>query len=149
VQLGVSGATYAVGRIGDQPNTQAAALDLIRAQLITEGIVETLKFATRRERPDFSNRRSFPSGHAAISVATATVLERRFGWASLPMYLIASYVTMSRLTADRHHLSDLVAGALIGVIVARTVTREARDAMSPVLDQKHRVDIAFTWTVPL
>jgi membrane-associated phospholipid phosphatase len=34
----------------------------------------------RRLRPDGSNRQSFPSGHAAITVAPATVIERQLGW---------------------------------------------------------------------
>ena len=43
-------------------------------------MVEPIKFTTRRKRPDGSNDLSFPSGHAAITFAGATVLERHLGW---------------------------------------------------------------------
>ena len=35
---------------------------------------------SRRQRPDGSNHQSFPSGHAAVTFATATVIERHLGW---------------------------------------------------------------------
>ena len=51
-------------------------MDLLRAQVISELLVQPLKFATHRERPDGSNYQSFPSGHAAATFAAATVIER-------------------------------------------------------------------------
>jgi membrane-associated phospholipid phosphatase len=126
VQVGIAGATYLVGRLGDRPNATAAGYEMLRADLITEGIVQALKFTVRRRRPDGSNRLSFPSGHAAMTFATATVLERRFGWLqSVPAFLGASYVSAARVTEDKHFVSDVIAGAVVGVIAARTVTRDA------------------------
>src|SRR6266853_1244924 len=92
-QVAVSLGTYAYGRIFDQPKVSHLGMDLLRAQAITEILVEPIKLATWRLRPDGSNHQSFPSGHAAVTFAGATVLERHLGWKKAALaYLIASYV---------------------------------------------------------
>ena len=134
-QVALSLGTYAFGRIFDQPKTSHLGMDLLQAQILTEMMVEPIKFATRRERPDGSNRQSFPSGHAAITFATATVIERHLGWRkSLLGYTIASYVAASRLHDNRHYLSDVIFGAAVGSIAGRTVVHHASDywAVVPV-----------------
>ena len=123
-----AGTVYAVGRIGDQPKTAHVGMDLIQSLIVSEGIVQTLKFVTRRERPDHSGHNSFPSGHAADTFAFATALERHLQWrAVIPVYAFAGYVAVSRLPANRHWLSDTVFGATVGIISGRTVTRHGRD----------------------
>src|SRR6476469_7311503 len=103
-------------------------MDLLQAQIMTEVLVEPLKFAVHRERPDLSNHQSFPSGHAAVTFATAAVIERHLGWRrSLVAYGIASYVSASRLHDNRHYLSDVVFGAAVGSIAGRTVVSHGRD----------------------
>ena len=85
--------------IADQPKVAHLGMDLLQAQILSEILVEPLKFAVRRERPDGSNHQSFPSGHAAVTFAAATVIERHLGWRkSVLGYAIASYVAMSRST---------------------------------------------------
>jgi hypothetical protein len=123
-QVGLSLGTYAFGRLFDKPKVSHLGMDLLRAQILTESMVEPLKFATRRERPDHSNAQSFPSGHAAITFAGATVIERHLGWKkSAIAYLIATYVATSRLHDNRHFASDVVFGAAVGTIAGRTVTQ--------------------------
>jgi hypothetical protein len=134
-QVAASLGTYAFGRIFDKPKVAHLGMDLVQAQILTELLVEPIKFATRRERPDGSNRQSFPSGHAAITFATATVIERHLGWRkSLLGYAIASYVAASRLHDNRHYLSDVIFGAAVGSIAGRTVVHHAADywAVTPV-----------------
>jgi hypothetical protein len=134
-QVALSLGTYAYGRIFHQPRTSHLGMDLLQAQILTELLVEPLKFATQRTRPDNSNRHSFPSGHAAITFASATVIERHLGWRkSLLGYTIASYVAASRLHDNRHYLSDVVFGAAVGSIAGRTVVHHASDywAFTPV-----------------
>jgi len=134
-QVGLSIATFAYGRIFHAPKVSHLGNDLLQAQILTEMIVQPIKFGTHRERPDASNARSFPSGHAAVTFATATVLERHLGWRkSLIGYTIASYVAASRLHDNRHYLSDVVFGAAVGSIAGRTVVHHASDywAFTPV-----------------
>jgi PAP2 superfamily len=127
-QMALSIGTYAFGRIFDKPKVSHLGMDLLRAQMVTELLVEPIKFATHRERPDGSNHQSFPSGHAAITFAAATVIERHLGWKnSVLAYAIASYVAASRLHDNRHYLSDVVFGAAVGSIAGRTVVEHGRE----------------------
>ncbi len=127
-QVALSMGTYAVGRVRHQPKVSHLGMDLLQAQIMTEVLVQPLKFAVRRTRPDDSNRLSFPSGHAAVTFATATVIERHLGWRkSLLGYGIASYVAASRLHDNRHYLSDVIVGAALGTAAGRAVVHHKAD----------------------
>ena len=128
VQVALSVGSYAYGRATKSPKVSHLGMDLLRAQILTEGLVQAMKFSVRRERPDGSNRRSFPSGHAAITFAGATVLERHLGWRNSALaYAAASYVAASRLHDNVHYLSDVAFGAAVGAIAGRTVTQHGRE----------------------
>jgi membrane-associated phospholipid phosphatase len=128
VLLGVAVTVYAVGRSKDEPKVSHVGMDLIRSLAVGEAMTQTLKYTTRRERPDGSGRNSFPSGHATDTFAFATALERHLGWrGAVPAYVIASYVAASRLHENRHFASDVVFGSAVGIIAGRTVTRHGHD----------------------
>ena len=134
-QIALSLGAYVYGRAFHQPKVSHLGMDLIQAQLLTEMLVEPIKFATGRQRPDGSNHQSFPSGHAAVTFATATVIERHLGWRKAILgYTIASYVAASRLHDNRHYLSDVIFGAAVGSIAGRTVVHHPSDywAFTPV-----------------
>jgi putative Ca2+/H+ antiporter (TMEM165/GDT1 family) len=40
----------------------------------------------------------------------------------VPAYGFATYVAMSRLSANRHHMSDVIMGAAVGLAAGRAVT---------------------------
>jgi len=129
--LAASVTVYAVGRAKDNKKVSHMGSDLLQALGVSEVIVQTLKYATQRERPDGSDSHSFPSGHAADTFAFATALERHLGWkGAVPAYLFSSYVAMSRLSDNRHHLSDVAFGSAVGIIAGRTVTRHGRSNYS-------------------
>lgn len=131
--LGSASVVYAVGRINDQPKVSHLGMDLIEALAMSEAVTEGLKYATRRERPDGSAKTSFPSGHAADTFAFATALERHLNWRfSIPAYVFASYVAISRLPANRHWLSDVVFGSAVGIIAGRTVTSHEAERPYPI-----------------
>jgi membrane-associated phospholipid phosphatase len=122
VQLGGALATYTVGRLTNSSRAVTLGAELVRAQLVAQTIAWGAKYAVRRTRPDGSSL-SFPSGHASVSFASATVLEKYFGWkVGVPAFSVASYVAASRIQQKRHYLSDVAFGAAVGVMAGRTVT---------------------------
>ena len=115
-------ATYAVGRVTKQPRVAQVGVDLVRAQIVSQSVTQAVKFATQRTRPDGTSL-SFPSGHTASSFATASVLHSHFGWkAAVPAYAMATWVAASRVQMKRHHVSDVIVGASVGLLVGRSVT---------------------------
>lgn len=83
-----------------------------------------IKCIVREDRPDHSNRHSFPSGHTSISFATATFLQRRYGWKfGVPAYVLSTYVGWGRVFAKKHHWWDVLAGAAIGTGASLIYTR--------------------------
>ena len=87
------------------------------------GVVAALKFLFRRRRPTGQRGRlyleldahSFPSGHAARTVALAVTfgaLNADIGW-GIAMW--AMLVSLSRVALGIHYVSDVVAGAVVGL----------------------------------
>jgi hypothetical protein len=124
VLLPVAATIYGVGRAIDDKRVSHMGSDLIQAELISELLVNSLKYTVRRERPNKGSGYSFPSGHAADTMAFATALERHLNWRFfVPAYAFASYVAMSRLNYNEHYISDVMFGSAVGIIAGRTVTR--------------------------
>ena len=122
-QIGAGFATYGLGRSFGNARTAAAGRDIMRAQILSQVLVQGMKVTIRRERPDKSNSLSFPSGHAASAFATAGVLHKHYGWkVGVPAYAFGSYVALARMSWNRHHATDVVMGAGFGLASARTVT---------------------------
>jgi hypothetical protein len=145
-QLGVSLATYGLGRAFGSRCAARLGADLIRAQLLAEGLSIGLKHSINRTRPD-GTARSFPSGHTTVSFASATVLQKHYGWrVGLPAYGVATYVAASRMQNNRHYLSDVVFGAALGIVAGRTVTigREHKFAIAPLVSDGG-AGVGLTW----
>jgi membrane-associated phospholipid phosphatase len=64
---------------------------------------------------------SFPSGHATTAFAFAFAVSSVWPPARVPMLVYAALIALSRLVLLAHHPSDVVAGALVGVIGAMFV----------------------------
>ena len=116
-------ATFGVAKSVGNKKAAVVGRDIVRAQLLSQAMVQTLKYSVRRERPDASNNKSFPSGHSASAFATATVLQRHYGWKiGVPAYALGGYIALARMAWNRHHATDVVMGAGFGIAAARTVT---------------------------
>jgi hypothetical protein len=78
-----------------------------------------LKAIIREERPDHTDNKSFPSGHAAIAFAAARSIDKEFRkesiWIPIAGYAAATAVGIERVTSKRHHWYDVVAGAAVGL----------------------------------
>ena len=90
-------------------------------------IVLAIKFIVRRRRPEGdwggiyrnTDPHSFPSGHAARSFLIAVVASALGPpWLALLLWVWAPLVALARVAMGVHYLSDVIAGAVVGVIVA-------------------------------
>lgn len=108
----------------------------LAATLAVSGATATLvKLALGRQRPHenvegdsdeflpFSGHEAMPSGHSAIAFTLATALADDIDrtWATVGLYTLASGVAWSRLNDDKHWLSDVAAGAALGITSAKVM----------------------------
>ena len=78
------------------------------------GITYALKVGVNRTRPNGGNY-SFPSGHTSASFQGASFIHARYGLKyAIPAYIGAAFVGYSRVYANKHFTSDVLAGATIG-----------------------------------
>jgi membrane-associated phospholipid phosphatase len=98
------------------------------------GIINTgIKWITGRNRPinliedgvfgfDFFRimylyeTTSFPSGHTVTAFALATAFSFLYPRLHVPAFIIAAVIGLSRIVLTAHYLSDVIAGAVVGVI---------------------------------
>ena len=89
------------------------------------GIVGQTKKWTGRERPDHSNNRSFPSGHTETAFVSAEFLHQEYKnqsvWISIGGYSAAAFVGIARIYNNKHWISDVVAGAGIGILSTKAI----------------------------
>lgn len=99
---------------GKMVTANAFSLGLMAAA--TRGI----KIFASEQRPDGSDNYSFPSGHTATAFACATILSKEYGhispWISFGAYSMATATGMMRMMNNRHWMSDVLAGAGIGIM---------------------------------
>jgi hypothetical protein len=93
---------------------------LIKSEAIMAALTFSFKSVTKVTRPDGSNDYSFPSGHTAQAFATATFMAKEYGdksvWYSIGAYGMATTVGAMRILNNRHWVSDVLAGAGIGIL---------------------------------
>jgi membrane-associated phospholipid phosphatase len=124
-------ALLGLGRLDHHQTFRDATYDIAEVTAVAATYTTSLKFIVRRERPDGSNNQSFPSGHTSNAFAWATVGAHYYGWKlGVPGYAVASLIGISRLEKNVHHLTDVLAGAGIGYISARSVVRKNSEALA-------------------
>ena len=66
---------------------------------------------------------SFPSGHSAAAFAFATGVAQVSPSAAVPLRLVAAFVAYSRVHTGVHYPGDVVAGSLLGTVIAEMTAR--------------------------
>jgi undecaprenyl-diphosphatase len=117
-----------------RPRLRAAAWQVVLALLCTQLVVEyVIKPLVARPRPYVTDplsvvvgyhptTLSFPSGHAALSMAAACVLAHALPRGHVWLYLLAVVIGASRVFIGVHYPLDVVAGLLVGFGVGTVVT---------------------------
>jgi membrane-associated phospholipid phosphatase len=90
-------------------------------------LVMGIKFLVRRRRPEGewgsiyrnTDPHSFPSGHAARAFLIA-VVGSALGppWLGILLWIWAPLVALARVSMGVHYVSDIVAGAILGIVIA-------------------------------
>jgi membrane-associated phospholipid phosphatase len=90
---------------------------------IQETVVTTLKTTTHIQRPDHTAHNSFPSGHTTMAFVGAELLSQEYAgscpWVAILGYVVAAATGFLRMYNNRHWLTDVVAGAGLGILIVR------------------------------
>jgi hypothetical protein len=155
--------TYAVGRITGSHTVSEVGLHATEALVMSAAATEFVKGVAGRNRPylqradadDFmmlngftgGGFTSFPSGHTSAAFALAAVIDEE-GSVRWPhaarivtpiTYGLASLVGLSRIYKDRHWMSDVAVGALVGEYSGLSVER---------FNRRHPRNVLERWLVP-
>jgi membrane-associated phospholipid phosphatase len=129
VTLGLVGA----GLLSRDDQLTRAGGRLAATLVLAGGATGAAKYILGRPRPlestdadgfnPFSGNDAFPSGHTTVAFALATALadDIHRTWASIGLYSVATGVGWSRLNDNKHWVSDVAAGALVGITSAKLV----------------------------
>ena len=93
--------------------------------LLSSAITLPLKKTMSVLRPDGSDSKSFPSGHATTAFAMAQWLREEYK-ASNPLlsysgYFIATASSISRVSYHKHYFADVLMGAGIGILSTKAI----------------------------
>ena len=135
---------------GGPSGRRAAVLGLSCVATTATFVNVLVKPIGRRRRPDragaqvptarqveLPGSRSFPSGHTAAAVAFAHGVARVMPSAGIPLHSLAVTVGYSRVHTGVHYPGDVVAGALIGAMIADvTANRAARRLLTSPLERR-------------
>ena len=95
---------------------------LFVSHLFMLGSVQAVKRIADVERPDGSDHLSFPSGHTACAFVSAHILFKEYRevspWIGIVGYATATTVGAMRILNRKHWISDVVAGAGVGILSA-------------------------------
>ena len=129
--VGVPAVLFITGAISHRPALERRG-ERVLASVIVAGLTTgAIKLVAGRLRPTdatdpyvfrpFTKHDAFPSGHTTMAFGLATALSEEIHrpWASVLLYAGATGTGWSRLNDHRHWLSDVLAGAAIGVTAGK------------------------------
>jgi membrane-associated phospholipid phosphatase len=143
------GALGAYGFLFKNKKMQTTTLLALQSYITGAALESVLKFVSGRQRPyavnpnkveaeptfrgpfkdirDADGRKlnsSFPSGHTTVAFAAATVYALEYKdkpWVPILCYTSASLIGLSRITENKHWVTDVVAGAALGYLTGKQV----------------------------
>lgn len=157
--LDISALMWLGGALAHSNTTRDAGHDSLEAEFWAAGVVTPiLKRAFGRARPsqgegarsfhrwtNSAHFESFPSGHATNAFAFATAIAGHYDNWVVPtiVYSIASGVAVSRVNDRAHFPSDVLAGALIGRVVAKGIVGRHLHVAPAVVNGKLGLAVRF------
>jgi hypothetical protein len=131
--VGLGGGLFLLGHY--QADDQKRETGLLSGEAAIDAVIESeiVKYATGRERPFTGDNRgkffqggvSFPSEHASVSFAIASVIAHEYPGplTQLFAYGLASGVGAARLVGHQHFATDVLVGSALGWYTGRQVFR--------------------------
>lgn len=156
VPFGLGIALFATGEMIDNKQLADTGAVSLEALAVTGVATEALKYITQRPRPNRVNNMSFPSGHASMTSAFAASVSEMYDWnpyIAVPLFTASAFVGASRIQANEHHFSDVVAGMTLGTVVGMGFGRSRREknaaetgrlSVVPYSDGTHN-GVVFNW----
>lgn len=127
IQYAPAIAVYVLNAVGikGQNNFRDRTVIYALSNVFSCVMVSPLKSISKMERPDQSACNSFSSGHTSTAFAAAEFLRQEYKdvspWYGVGGYLVATATGILRVYNNRHWLSDIVAGAGIGILSTKAV----------------------------
>lgn len=143
---------YISGEIFKKEEWRKTALLGAESFIISAAVVGLLKFSVGRARPytgesgssfnpfGFSSRfYSFPSGHAASAFSVATVIAEHSDkfYVDFLVFSLAGLVAASRVHDDKHWISDVFIGSVIGYFIGKKISDLHRN------ERMNRLQVGF------
>ncbi len=150
---------YGAGLIGHDSKAKNVCLDGLASSLIASILITpVISTAVGRERPTAEegaysfrpfNGRSFPSGHATQVFAVVSVIATHYDqfWVKALAYTAGIAGSWPRLRRGKHFPTDLLAGAIIGTAVGRSVVHYNDKLRSGEVEATRRRDEGVRLTV--
>ena len=122
LQFAPAAAVYGLNAMGikGKHNFRDRTMLYLMSNIITNSIVFSVKKFSHQLRPDGSAYTSFPSGHTAEAFISAEFLRQEYKevspWYGIAGYAMAATTGYLRMYNNKHWLSDVVAGAGVGIL---------------------------------
>ncbi len=132
---------FALTLVTKDRKLQDAAFTSLQSLIFAGSITGGLKYVFGRHRPEtgsdafrfdsFSGHSSFPSGHTAAAFAIVTPWVLYYpNAATYGLFAISTGTAVARIAFDKHWPTDVLAGAAVGYLTARFLTRRHQNSLS-------------------
>ncbi len=137
---GAAGLFYLTGSLKQYEHARETGFLTGEAGIDALAVNSILQLAFQRARPGeknagqfFAGGSSFPSNHSAVAWAAASVIAHEYpGWGTKALsYGLASAVSITRVTGEKHFTSDVLVGSALGWVVGQQVYKKRHDRDLP------------------